>query len=93
MRPRYLAWILLFGAALPVAVCETGSAAWYDQAFLLGTYHRRYHSPHEYPGRAIYAGSRRGLYGYRRTDVGLNQPLPRSMQKVAPPTMYYYRTR
>jgi len=87
MKPlRLLAALFLLVACF----ASPARAGWYRHCPALREYHRRFRSPAEYPGRAVYAGSRYGLHGYHRPNTGLDLPVPRSMKKVAPPTMYYW---
>ena len=76
---RYLGLLLLVSAimAVPSSASAGGPYARFQQR-------HPYHNPYLYPGRAVYAGSRYGLYGYYRPDTGLNQPVPHSMKKTAP---------
>jgi len=70
-------------------VTEAACAGEHGDWKWLHSYTRAYRDPANHPGRAVYTGSRYGFYGYVRPGAG-EDPIPRSMLKTAPPTMYHW---
>jgi hypothetical protein len=64
------------------------AADWLDGSWIR-SYTQAYRDPANYPGRSVYPGSRFGFSGYTRPLSGTD-PYPRTMWKVAPPTMYHW---
>ena len=78
-----LFFLSILGASGESFAGEHGQWAW------LKSYYQAYRDPANYPGRTVYPGSRYGFYGYVR-PVPSTDPVPRSMRKTAPPTMYHW---
>ena len=84
---RRMSFAMLFLVSLGTA--QSASAGNHGEWAWLKSHYKAYHDPANYPGRTVYPGSRFGFYGYVRPTPATD-PVPRSMRKTSPPTMYHW---